>query len=638
MPVHDPPADDPVGPYSRLSHTQSDMYRRCPRMWWNRYELGLLGGVPPIFAMGHSVEDALCRVMRDSPVLIFPGDTSETFDTPLMDVVPIHAGRALDPIQRPSTHPAADWPGPVLPARPKEEWPTNRAEMEEWALARADVHLPREWEKERQAWEADANRVGDWDEFEAKNMESIREMVRAGIRFHLDEVEDCIAAGGGPHLAGFRSGGERPQWPAPDGFPYDHPDPHPAARAEGDITWCEAWEVARPWFCDPDASDFSMSTVHPDGWLQGEYDLVYRWTGDVRIFDVKASNGTSDYSFGYPEQMATYAYLWWVTHDRQEMVAAEEIWYLGVPVRKPMRVPDEAGLLRLETRLHDVFERIREPVELDEDDFPPEPEQVRIFAPGGEPSGKPALHPDTRCQQCEYAPVCDGSPFLEELPNGGEATNPLLVSTTLECTAIGDIDPWKNVRGRVRKARMELQWPKNEVEALEFFLDFEDSGWVAVVVKQEGYEQPDWLVDGEMVRLRDIIPAAGYKPDLKSHIRIDVSSSGSIEQAPNPDADDSPFDELEPQRWNIRGRLFNFEHKQYSDGGTKWGTRLVDATGVIGFQMWGRDKAPQMLLAYAPERGHDVLVVGSTAKDQFGTLVLEGKVTYAHTTRLVLDD
>ena len=99
---------------------------------------------------------------------------------------------------------------------------------------------------------------------------------------------------------------------------------------------------------------------------------------------------------------------------------------------------------------------------------------MRIFSPGGEPSGKPALHPDTRCEQCEYATVCPGSPFRVELANGGEAPNPLLVQTTIECTAIADIDPWKDVRGTVRDPRMELQWPKNEVEALEFFLDFDN--------------------------------------------------------------------------------------------------------------------------------------------------------------------
>ena len=638
MPVHDPPQDDPVGPYSRLSHTQADMHRRCPRMWWNRYELGLLGGNPPIFGMGHSVEDALCRVMRDSPVLIFPDDASETFDSPLMDVVHNHAGRDLDPIQRPSTLPAADWPGPNLPTRPENEWPSSRAELEQWALARAELHFPREWAAEREKWEADGNRVGDWDEFETEKLESIHEMVRAGIRFHLDEVEACIAAGGGPHLTGFRTGGERPQWPAPDGFPYEHPDPHPAAREDGDVTWCEAWELARPWFCDPDASDFSMTAVHPEGWLQGEYDLVYRWTGEVRIFDVKASSGTSDYSFGYPDQMAAYAYLWWVTHDRKEMVAAEEIWYLGVPARKPMRVPDEAAMLRLEERLHGVFERIKEPDVLDEDDFPPEPEQVRIFSPGGEPSGKPALHPDTRCEHCEYAAVCPGSPFRVELANGGEAPNPLLVQTTIECTAIADIDPWKDVRGTVRDPRMELQWPKNEVEALEFFLDFDNGEWVAVVVKQEGYVQPEWLVQGAMVRLCNVIPAAGYKKHLGNHTRIDVGGRGNIEPAPTPQATDTPPAEVQQQRWNIRGRLFNFEHKEYSDGGGKWGVRIVDATGVIGFQLWNRSKVREMLLAYTPERGHDVLVVGATTKDQYGNLLIEGKATWALTTRFVPDE
>ena len=74
-----------------------------------------------------------------------------------------------------------------------------------------------------------------------------------------------------------------------------------------------------------------MNTVHPDHWFQGEYDLVYQWTGDAVIVDIKASVGATDCSGDYVEQMRTYAMLWNVTHDRAEHVAGLEIWYLGHP-------------------------------------------------------------------------------------------------------------------------------------------------------------------------------------------------------------------------------------------------------------------------------------------------------------------
>ncbi|MGY8702065.1 MAG: hypothetical protein ACKVHH_05085, partial [Candidatus Poseidoniales archaeon] len=70
MPVNHPPVDDPIGPYKRLSHTQSAMLSNCPRQWYHRYKQGLRGESPPILAMGRAVEEAICRTLRESPVLV----------------------------------------------------------------------------------------------------------------------------------------------------------------------------------------------------------------------------------------------------------------------------------------------------------------------------------------------------------------------------------------------------------------------------------------------------------------------------------------------------------------------------------------------------------------------------------------
>ena len=56
------------------------------------------------------------------------------------------------------------------------------------------------------------------------------------------------------------------------------------------MTIVEAWEIARPWFVDPNAGKFAMNAVHPEHWFQGEYDLVYRWNNDVRIVDCKLAS------------------------------------------------------------------------------------------------------------------------------------------------------------------------------------------------------------------------------------------------------------------------------------------------------------------------------------------------------------
>jgi len=627
MPVHDPPDDDPIGPYRRLSHSQADMHRRCPRMWYHRYVLGMLGGTHPIFAMGHAVEGALNRVMRDCPALVASDASSETFDSPVEEIDPTGTGNI---VVRPSTKTDAAWPALRVMPLSKSSWPIDRESMAEWARARADLHFEREWGLARESWEEDPNRVGDWISFDAARKDESLQMVYAGIEFHLDEIEDCIGAGGGPLFADWRAGKNRPQWPAPDGLPYNHSAPHLCAETEGEITWCEAWEVARPWFCDPDAGLFSLTTIHPEGWLQGEYDLVYRWTGKIRIHDVKASVGTSDFSFGYPEQLATYSYLWWATHQKKEIVDELEIWYLGVPIRKKIALPDEKSLLRLEKRLKPLHERLKLAERHLESNYPGKPAPVREFLPGGVLSDAEPEVGMARCESCEYQFVCSESPQLRELPNGGDRRFAESSSARVNCTAIADIYPFVTVLGTVRDPNMVKQWPSFEKEYLQFFLDMGPGNWLAVVVKKDDPELPSGFEHGAKIRIKRGIIASGWNRELGNHLRLDVSFSGIIELATSPKGGDSTFAQLVPHSYNIHASLFNFEHRD-----NKWGSRLVDSTGTIGFQLWGGDEKSRALLeGYEPQRGDEVVLVGAKAKDQFGKVVLEGRVTKTFATRL----
>ena len=199
--------------------------------------------------------------------------------------------------------------------------------MKNWAISRAKIHFESCWQNAISDWEESPNRVGKSDDIEP---EEGMEMIEAGINLHLDQVELCFEQNGGPELEKWREGKNRPEWPSPDGFPKSWDSPHPCANLPSSpVSWVEAWEISRPWFVDPDATSFSETTSHPEDWFQGEYDLVYRWNGKIRIVDLKASVGKGDRSGGYIEQLRLYAWLWWETHSRKNEVEGLEIWYLG---------------------------------------------------------------------------------------------------------------------------------------------------------------------------------------------------------------------------------------------------------------------------------------------------------------------
>ena len=62
-----------------------------------------------------------------------------------------------------------------------------------------------------------------------------------------------------------------------------------------EITWQDAWEIARPWIKDPRNPE-PQRMYHPDKWAAGECDLVLRWDGKTRIVDIKMGDGTGKFA------------------------------------------------------------------------------------------------------------------------------------------------------------------------------------------------------------------------------------------------------------------------------------------------------------------------------------------------------
>ena len=117
---------------------------------------------------------------------------------------------------------------------------------------------------------------------------------------------------------------------------------------------------------------------------------------------------------------------------------------------------------------------------------------------------------------------------------------------------------------------------------------------------------------------------------MGAHKRLDVSTSGAIELAPKSSKVDVPFAKLIPKEYNVHARLYNFNHQE-----GKWAAKLIDDTGSASFQVWGgEEKSHAVLEGYNPERGDEVVLVGAQAKDQYGQIVLQARVTKMFATRL----
>ena len=417
-------------------------------------------------------------------------------------------------------------------------------------------------------WESIPNRVGSAD---AADPDEGLAMTRAGLRLHLDQVQACIETGGGPGLADWRKGGSRGDWPAPDGFPRVWNEVHPAAHDSGEITWCEAWEVARPWFVDPDAGQFKLTTSHPDEWFQGEYDMVYDWTGKIRIIDLKASIGKGDRSGGYIEQLRLYGWLWWETHGHADEVEALEIWYLGPGTVKDVPRPSAEEMEGLTEELSELYRKIhsRDP---SIDECPPEPAPLRYFDEGGIPSATPVdPDPRARCIRCDLRGVCEGSEHELELPLERSIDR---FGHRWPVTPLGEIVTRVNVVGEVSGLRGPNLAADGTVD-LSFTLQ---EGYDRAKVKPSRYGSPTDVTrsirDGSRVRIDNAMASV-----WRGEVVLDLDAKSSVEIAE--DSDSAPIVDVET-KVNAIGRVWSINAFPDGAGVTRWSITIVDQTGSAG--------------------------------------------------------
>ncbi len=568
MPVHRADAQhDVVGPYNRLSASQANTYLACPRLWFFEKVYRFKMPQIPVLFIGRAVEEALCRVLRDSPSLVSASAPSNALGpSPFLE----------DGQPEEETHPA--WPARnLMPLFPHER-PSSRAELSEWARARCAMHLPPALERMKEAWEKDERRAGDWAEVDEA---MCLEMVVNGVHFHLDEVERCFEKGGGPLLSAWRCG-DRPLHPAPDGYPFpSFAENHPLATDAG-ITWAEAWEVARPWFVDPDAPGFTMNAIHPEHWFQGEYDLVYRWDGTARIVDIKASLGANDRSGDYVEQMRDYAMLWYVTHERKESVAGLEIWYLKHPSIKSVPVPSNEELELIEGELEGLWKRLRQQTPSLED-CPPSPRPVRGFSAGG----VPAMAPDeVRCERCDWRAVCPGGsgPEQPSIPSSYQLPG---ASSLTPLEPIGSLDPRVTVRGEVFSVRGRHGQRPAIVHIKQDTYDAQ----IQIVATEDSEGQS--TVEVELERgVPLLVRNAVFSVNWKGEIVLKIDPMARVEHDTDPSEESSSLFDKQAKH-NIAGMVvYTYEKSGIGKTGKRWsrkGMMIMDATGATKVEGWADD-------------------------------------------------
>ena len=565
------PEEDPYGPGGRLSHSSRWGHGLCPRAWFYEREWGWKGEALPILVFGHAVEECVCRVLRENPSLVAANAVSEVFDSPTRELGAYWRRRdRLNTIidQRPE----AAWNGPLL--IPMGETYGDIESIMDWADARIAVHWPRAIASAHESWLADANRSGDWEEFMNARGHQGPQLAAAGIELHLEEVAKCLAAGGGAGLMDFRAG-QRPDIPAPDGFPATHDQTHPCAKGEGDVSLLEAWELARPWFVDPEAGTFTQQAILPDGWFQGEYDLVYRWDGTSRIVDLKASDGRSEWAASYPVQMQTYAWLWWASHGKDEEVTGLETWYLGDGSRKVYPPPNTNEMQQFEDELHDFWEQhIATKGRRDIADYPPQPASVPSFAPGG---GEQVGETDSseRCRQCYWAGECEGSGRKVDHDGATEFVDHDGSSHPLN--NVSELVPRITVEGRIGTWKPNPWRFGGIAPALSLFTGG-GSLWCSPY-KGGPLAIADGISGGTSVRIEGgyLAPTrnGGVQLKLDEHTTINAIEKDEFEGHQSPTA---------LHRANIRGRVMSLSGGEGETNWGKWkrwGAELATADGPI---------------------------------------------------------
>ena len=605
-------SEDSVGPYNRLSASQVNAYRACPRLWF--YEKVRRFKMPqiPVLFVGRAVEEAICRMLMESPAILVAKASSDTLSAIPLDDNGVPSRSSLDP-----------WPAERLLALPDDMLPTDIDGLRKWAASRLKIHLHVALNSMKEEWEKDERKAGDW---KSVNPDYCLKMCINGLEFHLNEVQRCLDQNGGPGLKEWRRG-QRPEWPSPDARRYTLSNHHPLSR-NGDVSLIEAWEITRPWFVDPNAGSFAMNAVHPEHWFQGEYDLIYRWDGRINIVDLKASVGRGDRSGNYVQQLRMYAMLWWITHEKKQQVDALEIWYLGADSIKSIPCPTVKEMTEMESELESMWHQLREKTPSLEE-CPPNPSPVRGFKDGGIAIEAPK---EIRCSRCDWASICPGGQGDDLLPEGGSVRLPG-TPTSFDLTPIGDLDPRMTFVGEVFSVigAREGHRPRITISQGNHFAK------VILLVDQHQDGEPSWppnIAKGDQVKLDNVIPSANWKGEIElkidPHACIVPASKGEVGS-----------DLLEFRaRWNVSGRLiYRFEKRGIGRNGKEWhrkGAMILDATGAMKVEGWANDWGTQYNLA---EIG-DTVVVANISLDAWAVEIRGNisKNTKFHITERVARD
>ena len=588
MPVRRPDLENTkVSPFRRLSASQVIAWRNCPRLWYYGWRERLKSPLPPQIIRGNAVEECICRVLRDSPIYLLP-DSDQDMSSPILE----DGSPALD-VQE-------GWIGPELKPLPKIKWPKNRIELENWAIKRAMYHFDDCWEKATTDWESNPNRKGNSSDIETQEG---MEMTVAGLKLHLDELQRCIDEDGGENFKNWRNGQYRDIWPSPDGFPRIRNTNNPAI-SEGDITWVEAWEYARPWFVDPDSDSFSQTTSHPGEWFQGEYDLVYRWSGKTNIVDLKASIGKGDRSAGYLEQLRLYAWLWWETHNRSDEVSKLEIWYLGTGTAKKVPVPSTEEMSKLSIELEELYQLIhaRNP---SISDCPPTPTPLNIFNEGGNPANPPIdKTPFSRCKKCEVRAICEGSDYEIDLPMESRIER---FGHAWPVTPLDKLKTRFTIMGEV----LHLKGPelgKNNTIDLSFTLQ---NGYDRATVKPHRNGGPTKIsrsiTEGSWIRIDDALASL-----WKGQLVIDLDNLSKVSTVEK--SEDFPIVEVET-RVSIVGRVWSINAFPDGKGVRRWAVTIVDQSGsggAVAFKQFIPNSAA------AIERGDEIAILNGESGEFAG--------------------
>ena len=605
MPVHLVDEDSLlVSKFKRLSATSLIQYRGCPRSWYHQRVEFLRGPQVPAMMRGHIVENTVCRVLRESPLLVDDDEDWNVLESP------------LDDEGRPDRTHAADYKGPKLDGG---EGLDSVDSLRAWARARGEIHLEEVKAQHVEEFEDNPMSIGSGEDLDDERMSS---MVHTTLDFHLDEVERCLKENGGPNLAQFRTG-HRPEWPAPDGFPHDWDQIHPSV-GQGDCTLMEAWEIARPWFVDPDAATFSLGATHPEHWFWGEYDFVYDWDDQISIVDLKAAMGDNDRSQGYVLQLEIYAWLWWETHGRTSKVEDLRLWYAGANVAKSIPAPDEKRLKELDVELREVYEKLFTNRSENIDDYPAEPARMQQFEAGGKHTGEDS-DPLARCVDCNHRSICpngddrEGLPAFEKLQHEGRSW-PITMSENLQtridiCGEVtGLLSPQSDEDGNIQ-IKFNLQQGVDRVEVKNCFFP-----------KPKRITRR--IANGSHVRIK-----GGRPTEWNLTPSIELDDMSEIQIIDEEDADGESIVGM-ATAGSVVGRVMTIRDSTWQkyrtgSGKPKWRLTIQDATGSIDVVAYAFAVPPS---ARSVRPGDEIAILNGVYSEFFG----RPEIKFQKNTRLAI--